>query len=240
MNIYYDSSYGSNSFVIEEADEYELYGEKKYEFKMITGNDIPVFLHSDKHSVDGKTLYTYNTLGMINLKELSERNPLKYEELCQIIISLDRCVKYIDEFLLSLEGLILDPEYIFYDRKTKEIKYCFYPLNTNDVYKNYTTLTEFLLPAIDYDDEKAVSLAYEIYAMVLNKNYDLHKLIETEVVEEQAENIEDAYKKPDCATKELKDVNQNEIKKRKNGFGAVIIVTLVVLIILFLIGYMYF
>ena len=179
MNIDIDDSSGIRALVI--RDNPQDKDGKEYEIKMIKRNNIAVFLPLNELHIDNATAYEYDITSMTSLKELSERNPLKLEELIMLIDSLKECRESIKEYLLSKEGLILDPRYIFYDRKDKHLKFCFYPWNDTDEFGNYTQLAEFLLAGIDYSDELCVKLAYDVYAAVLNKNYELTKLIAEEM-----------------------------------------------------------
>ena len=166
--------YITDSMIHDESDE------KYYEFKMITGNDIPVFLSCKKLYEDQEELYVYDISSMISLSEYAKNKPLTMLELEILLESLDESREMVEKYLLSIEGLILDPELVFYDRNSKKIKYCFYPWNDKDCFSTYTKIAEFLLSAIDYSDEEAVKVAYELYANVLNKNYAFTDLINHE------------------------------------------------------------
>lgn len=156
----------------------ELDRNKYYEIDMLKENIIPVFLECDSRFENGEEYYAYNISSMISLEDYSKMTPLRYEELCILIKSLTDSRNAIDEFLLSPDGVVIEPDYIYYDKSKYLIRFCFYPWNTFDIHNSYTRLTEFLLLAVDYDDEKAVKLAYEIYAAVLNKDYELEKYID--------------------------------------------------------------
>ena len=54
----------------------------------------------------------------------------------------------------------------------------------NDYLRSFSMLGEFLLSDIYYDDEDAVKLAYDIYASILNKDYDFIRLIPDKKIDE--------------------------------------------------------
>lgn len=151
--------------------------EDTYEFDMITGNKLPVILSCDKKLENGQLYYRYDITGMQSLTELASIKPLGYMELCMLVYSLELFREIVSEYLLTKDGMVLMPEYVFYDRKERNIKYVFYPCKELDEFKSYSILSEFLLTCINYDDERAVKLAYEVYAQVLNKDYNLGLLI---------------------------------------------------------------
>lgn len=156
--------------IADSADDQNL-----YEYEMLAENEIPEFLFYRKRYVDDGNELVYDISSMISIKELSDRMPLRNVELCMILHSLTECRKAIEEYLLTPEGLILNPEYIFYDVYHKRINYCFYPDYGKDMFLSYREFADYLLLSIDYDDEAAVKLAYDVYAAVLNKDYQLEK-----------------------------------------------------------------
>lgn len=178
QNFVIDNTFGIRYLVINDINISN--NEKEYEYRMITGNDIPVFLRCEIRSEDEKESVIYNIDGLISLKELSERNKLKYEEIGLLVLSIRDGMNAVRDYLLSWDGLILNPEYIFYNPDEMSVKFCFYPNSSIDVFANYTKLSEYLLLFTDYDDDSAVKLVYEIYAAVLNKKYDLYNLISDE------------------------------------------------------------
>ena len=183
MNIEINRGTKENKVIVSGRQEDKIKS-KQYEFTMIAENDISVFLPFRKRLYEGEELYEYNISGMTSIYDLAKRKSLGFRELVLLVNSLDECKIAIDEYLLSEEGLIVDPEYIFFDRRNNEIKYCFYPFSDNDLFSSFSMLGEFLLSDIDYDDEDAVKLAYDIYASILNKDYDFIRLIPDKKIDE--------------------------------------------------------
>lgn len=191
MNIDVIKKPGNGKLIVDDGLLHDDYDEKAYEMKMLTGNEIPVFLSFKKSYEDEKEVYVYDVTSMTSLQDLTRIQQLKIQELKLLVESLDECRKAVCEYLLSSEGVILDPEYVFFDRSTKKIKYCFFPWNDTDVFSSYQKIGEFLLSAIDYSDSSAVDAAYEIYASILNKDYELSKYVsvsEDSLVEDVANN----------------------------------------------------
>lgn len=209
--------------------------EKNYEVLMITGNNIPVFLSCRKSFEDDTEKYIYDITSMTSLYNLAKIKSLTVLELNLLIESIIDCRKAIEDYLLSPEGLILDPEYVFFDRGEKKVKFCFFPWDEDDVYTSYTKMSEFLLSAIDYSDDKAVDIAYDIYASVLNKDYDFSKYIDRNEKIEDLENDEDTVETAELCTKDqaLTTLYENiDNKKTLKASSIVCLTTLILLLIL--------
>ena len=156
-----------------------------FELKMLSENEIPVFIKCRERCLEGKRTLEYDVSSMTSLKVLAGKIPLGYQEVRLLISSLQECMETIDKYLLSEEGLILDPEYVFYDKNDKRIRFCFFPWHDVDVFTSYSKISEFLLESIDYEDESAVKAAYDIYACVLNKDYSFEKVLPRGVPNEE-------------------------------------------------------
>lgn len=218
MNTYINKELYDGKLCLSDGLCHDENDEKNYEYEMITGNIIPVFLSCRKTYEDNKEEYVYNVASMISLLELSKLKSFTHLELDLLIESIIICQREIRSLLLSPEGLILDPEYVFYDRMEKKIKFCFFPWNNMDTFSSYTKMAEFLLSAIDYSDESAVDIAYDIYASVLNKDYDFKKyVIENETDDDVDENDKDEYKSTIEGTKELMTEEMQITSYEKSG-----------------------
>lgn len=153
----------------------ETYNKYEYEYRMVEENNIPSFLTLRLRHEDSDETLVYDTTSMTSLSDLAVRKPLTYMELCMLIDSLHTARCSVREYLLTFKGIILTPEKIFYDSFERHIRFVYNPANESDEFSSYTELTEFLLTAVDYTDEEAVKLAYELYAAVLNKDYEFEK-----------------------------------------------------------------
>lgn len=148
-----------------------------YEEIMIAENDISAFLSYEKTYIDNVEKYEYDIDSMISLVDYARIRSLAYTEITMIVNAVSDVREAVFEYLLSMEGLTLNPEYIFYDKIKKILKFCFNVKSSNDIYATYLQLGEFLLSAVNYDDDEAVMLVYDIYAATLNKDYEFKKLI---------------------------------------------------------------
>ena len=71
---------------------------------------------------------------MICLSELAKKKSLTGDELNILIESVCSCQEMIKIYLLSPEGLILDPDFVFFERSKKTFRYAFFPWDNEDTY----------------------------------------------------------------------------------------------------------
>ena len=228
----------------------DAYDKYEYEYRMVEENNIPSFLALSIRCEDGNETLVYNSTSMTSLSDLAVRKPLTYMELCMLIDSLYIARNSIREYLLSFKGIILTPEKIFYDSFERHIRFVYNPANESDEFSAYTELTEFLLTAVDYTDDEAVKLAYELYAAVLNKDYEFEKhadmpryrdymdKIKSKSIKAERQFEMKVHTKPVSTEPILKTVAESNSKPVKLTYFSVVCLTLFIVISL-LIGGIY-
>ena len=189
MEMYIESG-GSRRNLIVRRETVSISKCERYEEIMISENDIPVFLKCRQNYINDIEQTEYDVQSMVSLVDLARVRPLNISELTMIVESISECKDAVEEYLLSLEGLTLNPEFVFYDKTDKKLKFCFNTYNDNDIFSSFMSIGEFLVSAVDYKDEEAVKLAYDIYAAIINKDFDLKRLIPSRTKDTDITNTE--------------------------------------------------
>ena len=76
MENYINKSIKNGKFIINDSVAHDETDDKYYEFLMITGNEIPVFLSCSKIFLDETEQYVYDVNSMICLSELDKKKSL--------------------------------------------------------------------------------------------------------------------------------------------------------------------
>jgi hypothetical protein len=91
---------------------------------------------------------------------------------------------------LDSSGLLLDPDYVFYEENA--YCFCYYPAVSEEIEKKLDSFAEQLLGMTDHENEKAVVLVYAFYRLVKENNRTavsvLQQLLEQEDAKEE-ENV---------------------------------------------------
>ena len=78
--------------------------------------------------------------------------------------------------MLPAEHLLLDPEYIFYEKGN--YYFCFYPPDEEALKDKFHKLTEYFVREVDYKDEEGVHLAYTLHKSTMEENYTIEQILE--------------------------------------------------------------
>jgi len=163
----------------EESSE-DVYGRDKcsdMEYKMIRNNSIDSLLLMHQRIIDGKTIYYYDITSKQQMSKLYSYAQLKLEDVLMICESIALMVKDINIYMLDLEKIILEPDYMFVDISEKKVKFVYYPhrQQQEDGCDNaIRRLFEYILEHFDHSVEKEQLMTmYMIYQKVVQKEYNL-------------------------------------------------------------------
>lgn len=150
---------------------------EKDSIEMFRYNDIPCFLKMEAQRKDADWQFCYDITSRRSLDQLLEYKPLCYRILQSILNSFDQACIQAEDFMISENDILLEPEFIFWDHNTEHIFYCFLPGNQKDICIQFKTLMEYLLQHVDHKDEQAVQLAYGVYQRVIEERTALHNVL---------------------------------------------------------------
>ena len=112
MKTYYRNNL-KEAYLILESEEEES---QDYQLAMLRENHIPGILDTSLRYVDGATQYFYEVSGKTSLQALHEKSPLILEDIRGLSEALVQAVRDLQRYMLPAEHLLLDPEYIFYEK----------------------------------------------------------------------------------------------------------------------------
>lgn len=166
---------GSRCYLIMESSDLP---QLPYQINMIRYNNIKEILPIQFLIEDGKYRYYYDISGKVPLQTFMNQKRYTYKEIRTIMSDLYRCVQQLDEYLLSQDALILDPDYMYTDPEEMRISFCFYPDKKTDFQSSLISLFDFFINHINYQDEDTVVLAYGLYQKSREENAALREVME--------------------------------------------------------------
>lgn len=152
-----------------------------YEARMLVNNSIEGLLRFHIKYMDEHQLYYYEITSMQPLGRLLESRFITREEICQLLVRLHVTLMRMEEYLLSEDGLLLEPEYIYVKPEWFDIGLCLVPGGPGDFPGQLSRLLQFLMKKVDHRDKESVVLAYGLYQESQKENYsieDLMKLVQ--------------------------------------------------------------
>lgn len=97
-----------------------------YRFRMLLSNHLPGLLPCNVRGIDDRSRFYYDVTGKMTLLEKAEGKGLYPEDVRRLLYALAGLEEVCSGYLLTLENVILEPEYIFADEE--QYWFCFLPL----------------------------------------------------------------------------------------------------------------
>ena len=157
-----------------------------YQNKMLEENQVEGLLEMHGRGMDDKSCYDYDVSGKVSMKALYEKHTMSGEEIKILLKSILRVVKEVERYLLNVNCILMDPEYIFYTEE--KYYFCYYPPKEKSLWEGFHHLSEYLVKCADYQDKECVQIVFLLHKETMKENYSLEQIIK-ECVKEEEESI---------------------------------------------------
>lgn len=158
-----------------------------YQQEMIKRNKISGLLKCDVLPSSTGTNLKYDISSMQSLSSMYAGKQINGEDALKIIESVCQVIQGVREFILEEEGIIFDPDYIFFNYKDKSIGYCYYPGISGNVFSSIHVLAEFLLNRMDHTDKAGLKPVYMFYELTNRETYSVGDIQELLINEKKKE-----------------------------------------------------
>ncbi len=191
MEVEYKKDLRHNYMVITEIDNSKL---EPYSMKMLEKESIDGFLPVEKRRMDNKILLYYDITAKQPMEILLDKAFLTYDKVTKLCEAIIRTIEGAYEYLLSEDDFILKPQFIYMTVTTNEPILCYLPGYGRRIKEQMSSLIEYMMNKVDYNDKEAVLLVYQLYAVSREEGYTFDHL-----------------------TKMLKDKSLYSISKKENS-----------------------
>lgn len=174
----YERNNGVNYAVIDTKEEWKC--EDDYEVKMLMLNTPEYFLHITMNYIDEKNSIYYDISSKQQLSKLFEYGKVTMEDVKSLFDNISRMVRVVDEYMLNLDRVILNPQDIYVSLSDKKYSFMYSPVaGEKDFYDKMRSLFEYILERFDHSVKKSSLVKfYEIYQSILVRDYTPDKLME--------------------------------------------------------------
>ena len=163
--------------------EYSKDYKEDYQIHMLQENAIKGLLEIAGHGIDDKTVYEYEISGKTSLNQRYSKKKISAKEMKKILEIMIEMTDELTDHLLSPGGLLLDPEYIYWEKG--EFFFCYIPGWEEDICCSFHRLMDSFVQWTDYKDVPSVKLAFLLHKETMEENYSLKKIMDKIQEQEQ-------------------------------------------------------
>lgn len=182
----------------------EKEADTSFEWTMLLQNPLPELLPCRQQQVNDQTYLLYDVTSCKVLGDLWTGRGLRKEEIRTFVREVIHVLRECDRHLLDREKVVLKPELIFCDMDVKKYYFVYDPFLNPTENENLLSLAQYLVEQADYNQQRAVDLAYRIYEGVSGPNFTLRTLEQCLEDPEETQEIlpESGIEAPDMQTEE--------------------------------------
>lgn len=149
-----------------------------YQIKMLTCNRIPGLLDIKVIMENGKPEYWYDITGLQPFAGKAGQDKVTWDMLCMLIRNICDMKMALEKYLLDADDLVYRENYLFRDRKTEKLMFCYVPGLKGEQENGLLTMMEGILERLDHSDPRTVRAAYEIYEACASGEAGVEKLMQ--------------------------------------------------------------
>lgn len=166
-----------------------------YELQMLENNQYKYLLPSRLQRHNHTIKIYYDISGREVLCEGIKPDSLDYHAVRDILYRIDGMCKEAQEYLLPLDGLLLQPDALYVNERGESLQGCYLPGRKEPIALQLQTFIEFLMLRIKHRDKRAVEFIYGLYNILNGVYTDLEMVMQyirmpKEEPENSKENVE--------------------------------------------------
>lgn len=158
-----------------------------YDLGMLEENEIEGLLPISLHSFNGETEIYYDISTKQPISIIFEKKGIRKDDLEKIFRSMRQAILTLEKYLLDMERLIIDPDYIYFSVSEQKTYLLYYPFAEEDFEKSVEKFADYILEKICNDDPDTVVYAYNFYRYIKADGYDLVSVFQHMEKEENPE-----------------------------------------------------
>ena len=175
MNISFKKNLNRSFMVVEKVAEFS---ENDFQVQMLLENEIETLLKFSYEIINGKADLLYDISSCQVFDRQFEVVKMTFANLRAFCFALRTMARVLDEYLLDPNNIMLKKECIFTDPEGNEYAFCYHPYYHGDINTELRELFNYILQIIDYEDENAVRLAYEIHGKIQTEHFVISDIME--------------------------------------------------------------
>lgn len=143
----------------------EIKKEYEYELKVLENNEIKGLLKTHISSSEQEIELNFNINHTQNLRRFIERKIWKKEDLNTFLGNFCKSLKSFEEFILDVDKILLNIEYIFIEPESLKVYLCYLPISKRDINKSISEILFIMIDKIKTEDNRVLNTLHTCYKM---------------------------------------------------------------------------
>ena len=210
-----------HSYAIVDVKEDENTPGYRYQLKVLEGKRVKKLLPCSLRQINDDSFLYYDVTSMMSLEDRFSVKKMNYEQVRALLTDMKNMLESMSEFLLGEEGIIFEVGSVFTGLSSNEFGFMFFPYS--DENPGFAEFCEELLEYVDYEDDRASALIYELCerakeegAMILSVIDDVLGIDPETDKGEAVEEVKETYEEDafDYTYEEQEEVTEPAVRSR--------------------------
>lgn len=151
-----------------------------FQQKMVMNNQISGFLSVEQRQIDEVSKYYYNVTDKVSMQDFyAKKKKVSCSDVQFVFENIMEIVQGAKRYLLEQDNFILRPDSIFFNMDGTKMFVCFYEWYHVGIREQLIKIAEYFMEAIDYKEQKGVTLTYSLYKVLRDESCSFGTLKET-------------------------------------------------------------
>lgn len=146
---------------------------RMYQIQMLVENRVPYILSSSLICTDGEVWLSHNTGNCYSLQAVMQQKTVDGAWLKRMLCQIVECAKKMEAYLLDASDLVLQTEYLFFDKEKNEIRMMCIPGYQKSLKDQIRSFLEYLMPRFEHKDKEGEYFLYECHQILTDEWNDL-------------------------------------------------------------------
>lgn len=194
--------------------------EEDYKVKMLCNNSIPGIIPISLRVFNNNIYVYYDISGKISLTGKYSGIKIKANDIKVLMYEMQKVIESAKEYMLDVNKIILDMDFIFETQNNKGIAFCYYPEKKESFVDSLHLMLNKIIEMADHADRETVIISYGLQKMTQEENVTINEMLTFlgEQYKERNEekvhgckieaNIESGWEK-ESLNEEMKDITIN-------------------------------
>lgn len=174
MKTAFTKNYSKNYILLEDFQNYDY--KNDFRIQMLSNNSIANTLDFSYTVVDNQPVFKYDITSKQSFSSLFLTNSITYRAYTNILLSLMDTLCLLEEYLININSLLIDENYIYLDPEKYTPYFIVCPALNSDFYTQLSLFFENILKKIDHSDDRLVLLAYRISSEASKDGFNISML----------------------------------------------------------------
>ena len=183
-----------------------------YRITMVMNCNIKNLLNMDVEYIDEVVEFIYDISNLKNIGGFYERKKMKYSDLLTLFKSIINVVEDGESYLLRIEDILFDMEYVYVDERNEKVLFCYCPQADidGDFNNNFRRFVQEIVLSTDHTDGKAAELIYGILEICNREDFLMKD------IRDYMNKMEGAYPKRTVRQINYETIRSESREKEKN------------------------